>query len=217
MRFKLWLSLPIFLANSILLPSANLFAQSKSAKTPEEVPVSLSYSQLTKCFPELKNDAWVRAVNLNELKEEIDRDFLTTQTLLRQREVLMKEPTVAAQTSTTKRLRLAAKPVGGKKQGYNYHLTLESLDTKEIGAAIEIPAKHRTNPEQKVLNGYLVNQDILQDETSYFDTKLKGVTAGYKKNFKDVTEIELKDPAGSRRIFCEQQKDLGVVCTCFSK
>lgn len=175
--------------------------------------MSLSYSQLIKCYPELKNEAWSRKVDLNELKEEIDRNFLTTQSLLRQREVVLKDPA----TGVSKRLRLAAQTNSLKKDQVDYALTLEKLDASGAGTPIVIPAAHRKNPKQQDLNTYMLEQEIVKDETSHFDTKLRGVTASYKKNFKEVFEIELQDSQTSRRVFCENQKDLGSVCTCFPK
>jgi hypothetical protein len=182
--------------------------------SPVAQPVSVSYTQLTKCFPELKNEAWVRKVDLNELKEEIDSHFVTTQSLLRLREVWLRTP----QTEVQKRLRLAARPSSQKgPEKFDYVLTLEKLDSKGGGTNIEIPAAHRVNPTQKDLNSYFINEEVTRDESSFYETKLRGLTLSYKKNFKTVSEIELKDPKGARRVFCDDQKDLGIVCTCFSK
>jgi hypothetical protein len=194
-------------------PAPEAAAQGPSDSIAKSLPVSVSYSQLIKCYPELRNEAWSRKVDLNELKEEIDRNFLTTQSLLRQREVILKDP----QTEVSKRLRLAARESKAKKKNYDYYLTLEKLDAKGGGTPLDLPAQQRVNPKQKDLNGYFLNQEVLQDETSFFDTKLRGVTASYKKNFKDISEIELKDSQSSRRLFCENKKDLGIVCTCFPK
>lgn len=175
-----------------------------------EKPVSLSYTNLMKCFPELKNEAWSTKVDLEQVKDEADAKFVTSKTLLRYREAVLKDS-----AGQQKRLRLSATP--GKKGKPTYVLSLEKLDAKGAGTPIDLPQSLRINPREKDVGQYFLNQDVISDESSYFDTKLKGMSLSYKRGFKEIFELELSDPRGHRRLFCEDKKDLGVVCTCFQK
>ncbi|WP_413288337.1 hypothetical protein [Bdellovibrio sp. HCB337] len=177
----------------------------------KDKPVSVSYINLTTCYPELKNEALSHKVDLNLLKDEIDRKFVTSQSLLRYRQVLLKDG-----AGQQKRLKLSAKPARKKGQ-YNYLLSVDKLDDKKTGTAIEIPQSQRTNPKQKDLDPYFLNHEIMEDERSYFDTKLNGMELSFKRNFQNVFELELNDSKAKKRLFCEDQKETGIVCTCFRK
>ena len=175
-----------------------------------EKPVSLSYLNLTKCYPELKNEALALKVDLNQLKDDIDRKYVTSQSLLRYRQVILKDA-----SGQQKRLKLSAKPA--KKSKFNYLLSLEKLDSKGAGTPVDIPQSQRINPTQKDLDQYFLNQDVLEDEHSYFDTKLNGLTLSFQRNFQNVFALELSDSRANKRLVCEDKKELGIVCTCFAK
>lgn len=183
---------------------AAALAQSK------EKPVSVSYTNLVKCFPSLKNEALSLKVDLSQLKEDIDRKYVTSQSLLRYRQVVLKDA-----AGQKKRLKLAAKPAKNGK--FNYTLSLDKLDSKGEGVVVELPVSHRINPDQKVLDQYFLNQDVLEDERSYFDTKLNGLSLSFRRNFQTVFELELHDERVKTRLLCEDKKELGVICTCFQK
>lgn len=174
----------------------------------KEKPVSMSYTNVVQCFPELKNEELSLKVDLNLLKEDVDRRFITSQSLLRYRQVILKDD-----KGQLTRLKLSAKPT--KKSQFNYILNLDKLDSKKVGTPVELPPSHRINPAQKDLDLYFLNQEVLEDERSYFDTKLYGVSLSFKRQFQNVLELELKDPRRQKRLFCEDKKDLGIVCTCF--
>jgi hypothetical protein len=165
---------------------------------------------LIKCYPELKNESLALKVDLNQLKSEIDRKFVTSQSLLRYRQVILKDP-----NGLQKRLKISAKPA--KKSKFNYLLSLEKLDSKGAGTPFELPLPQRLNPSQKDLDQYFLDQDVLEDERSYFDTKLNGLSLSFKRKFDSVFELELSEVSMKRRLVCEDQKDLGIVCTCFQK
>lgn len=175
-----------------------------------EKPVSLSYLNLIKCFPELKNDDWSTRVDLNQLKEQADRKFVTAQTLLRYRQSTLKDA-----GGQQKRLRLSAQ--SERKSKISYNLTLDKLDSRGAGTPIEIPLAQRVNPSQKVLDQFFLNQELVDDEYSYFDTQVNGMSMSYKKNLREVFELEISDPHGKRRVLCEEQGTLGKVCNCYRK
>lgn len=176
----------------------------------KEKPVSVSYTDLIKCYPELTNDALSLKVDLTRLKENIDLKFVTSQSLLRYRQVILKDVTGGQQ-----RLKLSAK--AQKKGKYNYQLEIGKLDSKGAATPIELPQSHRINPSQKDLDQYFLNQEVLEDERSYHDTKLNGLSLSYKRNFDKVFELELADSRLHKKLFCEDKKELGTVCTCFKK
>lgn len=176
----------------------------------KQKPVSLSYVDILKCFPVLKNEAQTLKVDLNVLKDDIDRNYITTQSLLRYRQVVLKDS-----GGQKKRLKISAR--SEKKGTFSYLLSLEKLDEKGAGTPMQVPAAQRVNPSQKVLDQYFLNQEILEDERSYFDTKLNGLSMSFKRQFQKVYELELVSEKSRRRLLCEEKVDLGVVCTCFQK
>lgn len=184
---------------------------SQSLAEEKEKPVSLSYLNIIKCFPGLKNDQWSTKVNLNQLKDEADRKFVTTQSLLRYRQVLLKD----SHTGQKKRLRLSGKTA--KKGKPSYTLTIDKLDEKGAGVPVSLPQAQRVDPSQKVLDPYFLEQEVLEDEYSYFDTKLNGMSLSYKRNFNELFELEISALRPRRRVLCEDKKSMGVVCTCFEK
>lgn len=176
----------------------------------KEKPVSVSYTNAIKCFPSLKNESQSLKVDLNVLKDDIDKNYVTSQSLLRYRQVLLKDS-----LGQQKRLKLSAKPV--KKGKVSYLLSVESLDDKGAGTPVAIPAAQRTNPSQKDLDQYFLNHDVVEDERSYYDTKLNGQTLSFKRAFQKIFELEFNDERAHQRLFCEEKNGLGVVCTCFQK
>lgn len=195
---------------SLLISGLCFWVSTTVVAETKEKPVSVSYTNIVKCFPALKNEAQTLKVDLNVLKDDIDRAFVTSQSLLRYRQVILKDS-----LGTQKRLKLSAKP--GKKGKFNYLLSLEKLDAKGAGTPIEIPASQRINPTQKDLDQYFLNQEVLQDERSYFDTKLNGHGLSFKRGFQKIFELELSDEKAHQRLLCEDKNELGVVCTCFQK
>lgn len=198
------------LINVVLSLFAVFLLGSQSWAETKEKPVSVSYTNMIKCFPNLKNDAQSLKVDLNLLKEDIDKKYVTSQSLLRYRQVLLKDS-----LGQQKRLKLSAKPA--KKGKVSYLLSIEKLDEKGAGTPVDIPVAQRTNPSQKDLDQYFLNQDVLEDERSYFDTKLNGQTVSFKRNFDKIFELEMSDARARQRLLCEDKNTLGVVCTCFQK
>jgi hypothetical protein len=176
----------------------------------KEKPVSVSYINVVNCYPELKNEALSLKVDLSILKDEIDRKFVTSQSLLRYRQVILKDGSGAL-----KRLKLSAKPA--KKASFNYILSVDKLDEKRAGTPVEVPQSQRINPKQKDLDQYFLNQDVIEDERSYYDTKLNGLGLSFKRNFQKVFELEFSDTKSKKRLFCEDKNELGVTCACFHK
>lgn len=196
--------------NVILSIVGVLLLGTQSWAETKEKPVSVSYTNMLKCFPNLKNDAQSLKVDLNVLKEDIDKRYVTSQSLLRYRQVLLKDS-----LGQQKRLKLSAKPA--KKGKVSYLLSIEKLDDKGAGTLVDVPLSQRTNPTQKDLDQYFLNQDVIEDERSYFDTKLNGQTVSFKRNFDKVFELELSDARARQRLLCEDKNAVGVVCTCFQK
>lgn len=173
-------------------------------------PVSVSYENLLRCFPELRDQKLSFKVDLNRLKDLIDEKFVTRETQLRQRKVLFLDV-----DSKTMSLTQRNKFLGSKKM--ESRLILEKVDEQGSYTEVKLPDGKRVNPKQEVINNLLLYVKIKSDEYSYFDTKLNGVTAIYRMNFKDVQEYELVDGPGKRSILCESKSDLGIICTCTKK
>lgn len=173
-------------------------------------PVSVSYKNLIDCFPELKDEALSFKVNLNHLKEVMDEKFVTSQSQLRQRKIQYLDA-----DNQVMNLILRTKFIGSKK--VQTELTLQKVDDKGVVTELKLTENQRINPKQEVINNLLLNTTIKSDEYSYNDTKLNDMTSTYRRNFKEVQEIELEDRANKRSILCENKSDLGIICTCSKK
>lgn len=173
-------------------------------------PISVSYENLMRCFPELQDEKLSFKVDLNRLKDIADEKFVTSQSQLRQRKIHYLDAEKQAMN-----LILRTKFSGAKK--VQTELILQQVDEKGVVTDVKLTENQRINPKQDTINNFLLNSVIKTDEYSYNDTKLNGVSASYMRNFKDVIEYELNDGPGSRSIVCENQKNLGIICTCSKK
>ncbi|WP_374078818.1 hypothetical protein [Bdellovibrio bacteriovorus] len=173
-------------------------------------PVSVSYENLMRCFPELQDDKLSFKVDLNYLKEIIDEKFVTSQSQLRQRKIHYVNAEKQAMN-----LILRTKFSGAKKM--ETELILQQVDEKGVVTDIQLTGNQRINPKQEIINNFLLNGTIKSDEYSYNDTKLNEVVSTYRRNFKDIEEIDLVDKPNKRSILCEKKSDLGIICTCSKK
>lgn len=173
-------------------------------------PVSVSYENLMRCFPELQDEKLSFKVDLNRLKEIMDEKFVTSQSQLRQRKIHYLNA-----DKELMNLILRTKFEGAKK--VETELILQQVDEKGVITDIRLTNNQRLNPNQDTINNFLLNGVIKSDEYSYNDTKLNNVVSTYRRNFKDIQEIDLRDREGKRSVLCENQKNLGIICTCSKK
>lgn len=173
-------------------------------------PISVSYENVIKCFPELQDERLSFKVDLNQLKEVMDEKFITSQSQLRQRKVQYLDA-----ENQLMNLILRTKFSGSKK--VQTELTVQIVDEKGVVTDAKLTDNQRINPKQDIINNFLLNSVIKSDEYSYNDTKLNDVSSTYQRNFKDIEEIELVDKPRKRSIVCEKKSDLGIICTCTKK
>lgn len=173
-------------------------------------PVSVSYENLMRCFPELQDEKLSFKVDLNRLKDIIDEKFVTSQSQLRQRKVHYLD-------SEKQAMNLILRTKFEREKKVQTELILQQVDEKGVITDVKLTANQRMNPKQDTINNFLLNAVIKSDEYSYNDTKLNEVVSTYRRNFKDIEEIDLQDRSGRRSIFCENQKNLGIICTCSKK
>jgi hypothetical protein len=198
-------------AVGILLMGAHASAQPLSMSTPSMTkPVSISYENVTRCFPELASDSLSFKVDLTKLKEIIDERFITSNSALRQRKIQYLDA-----SGQLTNLILRTRQITLKKR--KTELTVQHVGDKGVLTDIALTTNQRTNPKQEIINNFLVNATIKGDESTYYDTKLNGLSLVYTKNFKEVIELELNDKPRKRSVQCEIQKDLGIICTCSKK
>lgn len=173
-------------------------------------PVSVSYQNLIQCFPELTSDSLSFKVDLTRLKELIDEKFITSNSFLRQRKIQYVDL-----NGQTMNLILRMKQVTTKK--IKTELSLQKVDAKGVVTDIRLTENQRVNPKQEVINGFLAGATVKSDRFSYFDTKLNSMSLVYTKNFKEVEELDLTDRLKKRSVVCDQEVDLGIICTCSKK
>ena len=187
-----------------------LFWSFESWSTDPKKPVSVSYQNLIRCFPELANEKLSSIVDLNLVKELSDEKFITTQSQLRQRKIQMVAP-----SGILFNLILRTNITSSKKMEST--LTVQKIDDKGVVTEQTIPEAHKVNPKPEVINSYLVGGSIKVDEYTYYDAKLNGVSSFYRRNFKSLEEISITDSWKKRSVTCEMKKDFGVVCSCTKK
>lgn len=173
-------------------------------------PVSVSYEKIVKCFPELKSEELSFKVDLNKFKDLADEKFVTAQSQLRQRKVEFTD-------SEGKNLILLLVTDYEHSKKLSTEMSLKSVDEKGVQTEVLLTQNQRINPKQEIINSFLINSSIKNDEYTYVDTKLNDVKATYRKSFKDVVEYKIEELSGNRSVSCENQKDLGIICTCTKK
>jgi hypothetical protein len=181
-----------------------------SASPAPKKPVSISYENLTRCFPELQDEGLSFKVDLNLLKDVIDKKFVTIQSVLRQRKINYLD----SERQSMNLILRTQTPMGKKKET---ELILQQVDSKGVITDVKLTKNQSLNPKQETINNFLLNSTIKSDEYLYNDTKLNEVTALYSKNFKEVQDIQLVDKLLQRSISCEKRSDLGIICTCSKK
>lgn len=194
----------------LVLPFITVGSVSFAAPTSKAKPISISYENLTRCFPELRDESLSFKVDLNRLKEVMDEKFVTSQSQLRQRKI---QYTDAENQLMNLILRNTFK--GEKK--VESELLLQMIDEKGVVTDVKLTDNQRLNPKQDIINNFLLNATIKSDEYSYIDTKLNELVSTYRRNFKEIQEIDLVDHPNQKSISCEKQKDLGIICTCTKK
>lgn len=205
----------IFVFVFLFLFSSSSFADSLSA-------ANASLPAVIECYPELVSADLKLNMNLDLLKEKIDSRFVTSSTFLRMRTVTMKGADKSSESSNekdsevgVKKLKLSSeKNKSGKVQ---YVLSFKKIDEKGNSTDLPIDSRHKLNPLNQDFNSYLVDQEVILDESSYLDTKLNGATLSYKKVGLTVTELELSEVAGNKTLSCELRSQLGLICKCSKK
>lgn len=173
-------------------------------------PVSVSYENLIRCFPELKDESLSFKVDLNRLKDLIDEKFVTSQSQLRQRKVHYVD-------ADQQRMNLILRTDFKAAKKMSTQLILQKVDEKGLVTDLKLTKNQANNPKQEIINNFLLGANIKSDEYSYNDTKLNGLFSTYRRNFKEVMEIELIDKPRRRSVLCEKRDELGIICTCTKK
>jgi hypothetical protein len=110
---------------------------------------------------------------------------------------------------------LKTQPVSLKKQ--KTELSLQKVAGDGVLTDMALTKNQRTNPKQEIINNFLLNGTIKSDVYSYLDTKLNGMSASYKRNFREVIEYNLEGSAHKRSLACSNEPQLGIICTCTKK
>lgn len=173
-------------------------------------PVSVSYENILKCFPELVDERLSFKVDLNRLKDRGDEKFVTAHTQLRQRKVQYLNL-----EGETMNLILRNTFQGPKK--IKTELTLQKIDAKGVVTDIALTGNQRINPKQETINNFLLGANIKSDEYFFNDTKLNGLNSTYRRLAGEIEEYDLVDVPKARSISCSKEKSLGIICTCSKK
>lgn len=167
----------------------------------------LNKIQLQACLSDFKADQWQNlAPSLSSLKNILDQNYINLRSELKYRTVEFRDA-----QGLKKRLRLGQSK--NKKSIWEYSLTLEKLDDKNIGSHLEIPKEHQINPSQIIVSGYLLNSTILSDEKLIVDTKLNEVKVTARYLSEELQGLEWAQGKKSLKLVCEL-KALQALCLC---
>ena len=183
-----------------------------SAKTSSSkvLPSSKSYEILLSCFSELADDRLRAKVDLAVLKDIADEKFVTSQTLLEKRKITYLDTENRLMVLTLRNI-----PKSVRKMESN--LSLQQKDEKGVLINYELTANQKKSPPQNIINELMLGASLQEDEYSFVDTKLNGISAQYRRIGKVLKEYQIEDKVKSRSLLCEVQADLGIICTCSKK
>jgi len=146
---------------------------------------------------------------LKNLKEKMDQTFPSASSEETSKIWVVKD-------ANQNRTRVTLKSTGTSQKPAKI-LTVEKLDAHDIGENTEIPASHKFDPSQKIINTYLHKNTILREETERIDTRLNGLKSRLQQNGSELVTLELWDSRLGNRLHCETKEKLGVICLCEKK
>ncbi len=190
-----------------LMAGAVASAKTSSSKV---LPSSKSYEVLLSCFSELADDRLRGKVDLAVLKDIADEKFVTSQTLLEKRKITYLDTENRLMVLTLRNI-----PKSVRKMESN--LSLQQKDEKGVLINYELTANQKKSPPQNIINELMLGASLQEDEYSFVDTKLNGISAQYRRIGKVLKEYQIEDKVKSRSLLCEVQVDLGIICTCSKK
>lgn len=183
-----------------------------NAKEPvsKVLPSSKSYEVLQSCFVELSDDRLRAKVDLAVLKDVADEKFVTSQTLLEKRKITYLDSEGRLMVLTLRNI-----PKSLRKMESN--LSLQQKDEKGVLTNYELTTNQKKSPPQNIINELMLGSSLQEDEYSFVDTKLNGISARYRRIGKVLKEYQIEDKIKLRSLLCEVQVDLGIICTCSKK
>lgn len=197
-------SVPVLFFATLSLLTGALCVQVATAK---ETPVSVSYENIVHCFPEFASKKIEGGVQLDRFKELIDSKFVDIDSTLRYRKIRFK--TDGGET------RLLTKVLTKPK---TYELRLEKWTEADGRHDLPLPVQaQRINPTQKQIDQILVGTTVLADDSAFEANKAQSLEIAFIKGLQGIQQLDLRDPARKRSVSCNEEKDLGTICTCSKK
>ncbi len=186
---------------------ANSFSQTKTKKVP-----SISYQNVTHCYPNLKNDKLEFDVDLDELKKTINEKYPSSRSILRYRKVLFTDAKLGAGTY---RLSISLQKWTRGLPEYDFYL--ERLDKDGIAEMIPVKKEKYKNLIKEVPQKYLLEATLLEDEYLWLDTKPGKMEMSYKLSNEKVIDLDLSRERNTTQLKCESKKTQGVLCLCLKR
>lgn len=170
--------------------------------------MSVSYKAVLECEPEMSDGRLATKVDLQILKDMMDRTYVTHRSLLMKREVDFRE-----RSGELRRMRLENHPVRGVTK-----FTAEWRTVKPDGDTVpwDDPALKR-HPTLTEVYHVIAKGVTERDETITHEFKLKGVKLITRKDHRRWLELKLEHEDGNRSLRCQENADLGTICTCTKK
>ena len=172
-----------------------------------------SYFAIEKCWPEILDPQFKKSISLEKLREKIDIHWSSRKKVNLSKIWTLKDP-----AGVRKRLILKTKPTPpGSLLKDTQTLSLEKLDQHNVGEGLSLPAEHRQNPSQKIINSYLISSEIEQEETETLDIKINQFELRLVSLKNGLRNLKLMDPKTQKTLRCEVNSQVGLVCMCLSK
>lgn len=182
-------------------------AQTKTKKVP-----SISYQNVTHCYPDLKNNKLEFDVDLDELRKTIDEKYPTSKSTLRYRKVLFTDQKLGPETH---RLTISLQKWARGIPEYDFYL--EKLDKENIAEMVPIKKEKYKNLIKEVPQKYLLDVTLIEDEYFWVDTKPSKIEMSYKLSNNKVIDLDLSHNRNTTQLKCERKKTQGVLCLCLKR
>ncbi len=185
------------------------------AETQRRKIPTVSYDNVVSCFPSLKDSSFEAELSLDSLKKRIDGVFTSKKSVLRYRNILIK-----SQVGTdTKRLVIGLKR--WEKGHPVYQFYTETIKKGGEADLQQAPKDFLKAVPKDLLNSNLAGHDIIDDESSFIDTKPNKIEFYYKLINNKVSELELNDTRKKQQLKCELKQNASilpfVLCLCLKR
>lgn len=161
--------------------------------------------QMVECFPDLEDATQEFSVSIPKVHDRLDEKYPTVKSQRVRRIMKFRDA-----SGGLRRLKLETE---GEKNPVTT-AQLEAIDSKGASTQVSPLPIAQKNPTPAEINRLLSGNDLESDEIVELDTKLNGLRVRTKKDFARWLEVRVEDPQLKKTLVCENNKEIGTICTC---